>query len=161
MVGGALGAAPFMIAACRGEPRGSSCSVCGTGALAGIVIGLTAACGGSSSKTRSTLAPDGGGDVPQWVQKERLPRAAVPGAELFASSGCTACHTYAGSGHTNLGAPDLTAYGQLHRGNAFEIRFLRCPTCVKSGSPMPAFDSLGGKRLRQLAVFLEASRGIR
>jgi hypothetical protein len=131
------------------------------GALAGVVIGLTAACGNRSSKARSTRAQDGGGDVPQWVQQERLPRAAVPGAELFASSGCTACHIYAGSGHSNLGAPDLTAYGDLHRGYAFDIRFLRCPTCVDSGSPMPAFDSLGSKQLRQLAVFLEASRGVR
>lgn len=131
------------------------------GALAGVAIGLTAACGGSSPNSRSTLAPDGGGEVSQWVQKERLPRSAVPGAELFASSGCTACHIYAGSGHANVGAPDLTAYGRLHLGTAFDIRFLRCPSCVKSGSPMPPFDSLGSKRLRQLAVFLEASKGIR
>jgi mono/diheme cytochrome c family protein len=92
---------------------------------------------------------------------ERLPRAAVPGAALFASAGCTACHVYAGSGHANLDAPDLTAYGRLHLGTAFDIRFLRCPACVKSDSPMPAFNVLGNKRLRQLAVFLEASKGIR
>jgi mono/diheme cytochrome c family protein len=161
MVGGALGAAPFYD---RRVPRRTARLLLfclRAGALAGVVIGLTAACGNRSSKARSTRAQDGGGDVPQWVQKERLPRAALPGAELFASSGCTACHTYAGSGHTNLGAPDLTAYGRLHRGTAFDIRFLRCPTCLESGSPMPAFDELGSKHLRQLAVFLEASRGIR
>jgi hypothetical protein len=92
---------------------------------------------------------------------ERLPRAAVPGAAAFESAGCTSCHTYAGSGHANLGAPDLTAYGRLRLGTAFDIHFLRCPSCVKSGSPMPAFDTLGDKRLRQLAIFLEASKGIR
>jgi cytochrome c oxidase subunit II len=102
-----------------------------------------------------------GADVPRWVHIERLPPAAVPGAALFGAEGCGACHTYAGSGHANLGAPDLTAYGLLHLGTAFDIHFLRCPSCVKSGSPMPAFEELGNKRLRQLAVFLEASKGIR
>jgi cytochrome c1 len=80
---------------------------------------------------------------------------------VFASAGCKACHTYAGSGNGNLGAPDLTAYGRQHLGTAFDIRFLRCPSCVKSGSIMPRFDRLGNERLRQLAVFLEASKGVR
>jgi mono/diheme cytochrome c family protein len=121
------------------------------------VLGLTAGCGGSS--TSQTTTGSTGGDIPQWVQAERLPRSAVPGAAVFVSAGCTACHTYAGSGHAVSGAPDLTAYGQLHLGTAFTIHFLRCPSCVKSGSPMPRFDSLGTKRLRQLAVFLGASKG--
>jgi hypothetical protein len=129
------------------------------GALAGIALALTTACGGSSNSQATSRST--GGDVAEWVQMERLPRAAVPGAALFVSEGCGACHTYAGSGHANVGAPDLTAYGRLHLGTAFDIHFLRCPSCVKSGSPMPAFDALGDKRLRQLAVFLEASKGIR
>jgi cytochrome c peroxidase len=124
-----------------------------------LVLGVTA-CGGSSTST-ATSGTNGSGEVQRWVHDERLPRAAVPGAALFASAGCTACHIYAGSGHANLGAPDLTAYGRLHLGRDFDIRFLRCPTCVKSGSPMPAFDTLGNKGLRRLAVFLEASKGIR
>lgn len=130
------------------------------GAVAGIVVALTTGCG-SSSNPRPTATTTVSGDVSSWVQRERLPRAAVPGAELFAAQGCTACHVYAGSGHANLGAPDLTEYGRLHLGKPFDIRFLRCPSCVKSGSPMPPFDTLGDKRLRQLAVFLEASKGIR
>jgi mono/diheme cytochrome c family protein len=129
-------------------------------ALTAMVIGLTVGCGGSS-KSQTTRGSKGVGDVARWVRMERLPRAAVPGATLFATEGCGACHTYAGSGHANLGAPDLTAYGRLQLGTAFDIRFLRCPSCVKSGSPMPAFDTLGSKRLRQLAVFLEASKGTR
>ena len=130
-------------------------------ALAGIVIGLTAACGGGSSQPQTTSTPNGSEDVARWVQQERLPRAAVPGAELFVTAGCRACHVYAGSGHANLAAPDLTAYGRLHLGTAFDIHFLRCPSCVKSGSPMPPFGTLGSKGLRQLAIFLEASKGIR
>jgi quinol---cytochrome c reductase cytochrome c subunit, bacillus type len=98
-------------------------------------------------------------DVPIWVQKEQLPPAAVPGAKLFATAGCTACHTYAGSGGSNLGAPDLTAIGSRNLGVAFQIRHLQNPSQVTPGSPMPSFASLGVPRLTQLATFLEASKG--
>jgi cbb3-type cytochrome oxidase cytochrome c subunit len=95
------------------------------------------------------------------VHEVRLPPAAIPGAAVFATAGCTACHTYAGAGHSVLGAPDLTAIGLRHLGVALEIRHLRCPSCVRSGSSMPAYGALGTKRLRELAIFLEASKGIR
>jgi menaquinol-cytochrome c reductase cytochrome b/c subunit len=98
-------------------------------------------------------------DVPRWIKAENLPQNAVPGAKLFATAGCTACHTYAGSGGSNLGAPDLTAIGSRNLGIDFQIRHLQCPSCVNPGSPMPPFASLGTPRLRQLALFLEASKG--
>jgi mono/diheme cytochrome c family protein len=99
--------------------------------------------------------------VPKWIKSERLPPRAVAGAKLFAVAGCTACHTYDGSGSSNLGAPDLTAIGRRNLGIAFEIRHLKCPACANPGSPMPPFASLGPKRLSQLAIFLEASKGTR
>jgi cytochrome c553 len=98
--------------------------------------------------------------VPRWVDLEHLPAKAIPGAKLFAISGCTACHTYAGTGSKNLDAPDLTAIGRRHLGISFQVQHLRSPASVTPGSPMPPFASLGKKRLRQLAVFLEASKGI-
>jgi quinol---cytochrome c reductase cytochrome c subunit, bacillus type len=105
------------------------------------------------------LASEVKADVPRWIQQENLPPEAKPGALLFASSGCTACHTYAGSGGSNLGAPDLTDIGTRNLGIDFQIRHLECPSCVNPGSPMPKFASLGKDRLRQLAIFLEASKG--
>jgi mono/diheme cytochrome c family protein len=99
--------------------------------------------------------------VPSWIKAEKLPPAAQPGAKLFAVAGCTACHTYLGAGGSQLGAPDLTAIGSRHLGIDFQIRHLKCPSCVNAGSPMPKFASLGDKTLRQLAVFLEASKGKR
>jgi menaquinol-cytochrome c reductase cytochrome b/c subunit len=98
-------------------------------------------------------------DVPHWISAQKLPPAAVPGAKLFAVAGCTACHTYLGTGSSNLGAPDLTNIGTRNLGIDFQIRHLQCPSCVNPGSPMPKFASLGTKRLHQLAVFLEASKG--
>jgi menaquinol-cytochrome c reductase cytochrome b/c subunit len=98
-------------------------------------------------------------DVPHWISAQKLPPAAVPGAKLFAVAGCTACHTYLGTGSSNLGAPDLTTIGTRNLGIDFQIRHLQCPSCVNPGSPMPKFASLGTTRLHQLAVFLEASKG--
>jgi mono/diheme cytochrome c family protein len=98
-------------------------------------------------------------DVPSWVKAENLPAAAIPGAKLFAVSGCTACHTYSGSGGAALGAPDLTAIGSRGLGVDLQIKHLKDPSSVTPGSPMPKFASLGDARLRQLAVFLEASKG--
>jgi menaquinol-cytochrome c reductase cytochrome b/c subunit len=110
---------------------------------------------------KEALASEVINDVPRWVKDEKLPAAAIPGAKLFAVSGCTACHTYDGSGGAALGAPDLTNIGTRHLGVTFQINHLKCPSCVNPGSPMPKFASLGEKNLRALAIFLEASKGKR
>src|ERR1700756_2590630 len=104
---------------------------------------------------KEALASEVIADVPSWVKAEKLPPAAEPGARLFATAGCTACHTYLGTGSSNLGAPDLTNIGTRNLGISFQIRHLQCPSCVTPGSPMPKFASLGDARLHQLAVFLE------
>jgi mono/diheme cytochrome c family protein len=87
-----------------------------------------------------------------------LPVRARPGARLFFQSGCLTCHVYAGYGSSNLNAPDLTHEARRERGLAFQIRHLNCPTCTTPGSPMPPFASLGDKWVREIAIFLEASR---
>jgi quinol---cytochrome c reductase cytochrome c subunit, bacillus type len=108
---------------------------------------------------KEALASEVIANVPTWVKQENLPPDALPGAKLFATAGCTACHTYLGTGSSNLGAPDLTAIGSRNLGITFQINHLKCPSCVNPGSPMPKFESLGETRLHQLAVFLEASKG--
>jgi menaquinol-cytochrome c reductase cytochrome b/c subunit len=99
------------------------------------------------------------GQVPTWVKKEHLPPQAVPGAKLFAVAGCLNCHSYLGVGGGFAGAPDLTAIGTRHLGIAFQIKHLKCPSCVTPGSPMPPFAALGDANLKKLAIFLEASQG--
>ncbi len=98
-------------------------------------------------------------NIPKWVKDEQLPKNALPGVNLFARAGCTACHTYDGVGGALLGAPDLTAIANRHLGIATQIKHLNDPSSVTPGSPMPSFSSLGQERLRQLAIFLEASKG--
>jgi mono/diheme cytochrome c family protein len=121
-------------------------------AVLAVLVPLAAACGGHAKSS-------GSGTVSHWVSVEHLPKQAIPGAAVFAAKGCTACHTYAGSGSSNLNAPDLTSIGTRNLGIRFQIAHLKCPSCVNPGSPMPPFRSLGPVRLHQLAVFLEASRG--
>jgi quinol---cytochrome c reductase cytochrome c subunit, bacillus type len=97
--------------------------------------------------------------VPSWVKQQGLPAAAVPGARLFSQSGCLTCHTYLGTGSSNLGAPDLSKEGSKGRGLQFQIDHLKCPSCVTPGSAMPPFASLGEENIRKIAIFLEASKG--
>ena len=99
--------------------------------------------------------------IPSWSKKEKFARnqLALQGANLFAESGCTNCHTYLGSGGSNLGAPDLSAEGAKGKGIQFQIDHLTCPSCVNPGSPMPPFKALGPDNLKALATFLEASKG--
>jgi menaquinol-cytochrome c reductase cytochrome b/c subunit len=99
--------------------------------------------------------------IPSWAQKQGFAnnKEALAGANLFAESACVACHTYLGTGSTNLGAPDLSAEGAKNKGIQFQIDHLKCPSCVNPGSPMPPFAALGEENLRALATFLEASKG--
>ena len=108
---------------------------------------------------KEALAAEVEAAVPSWVKAEKLPANAVPGARLFAESGCTTCHTYLGTGSSNYGAPDLTAEGAKNKGIQFQIDHLRNPAAVNPGSPMPSFNELGEDNLRKLAIFLEASKG--
>ena len=106
-----------------------------------------------------SLASENVKKVPEWIKKNNLPAAAIPGAKLFAQVGCLNCHSYLGTGGGYAGAPDLSAEGAKGRGIKFQIDHLKCPSCVNPGSPMPSFSALGDQRLRQLAIFLEASKG--
>src|SRR5205809_7386915 len=88
--------------------------------------------------------------IPGWAKKEGFAgnKEALAGANLFAESGCTNCHTYLGTGSSNLGAPDLSAEGTKQQSLEFHIEQLKCPSCVKSGSSMPPFAALGAENLR-------------
>ena len=110
---------------------------------------------------RESLPSEVKAAVPGWAKKEGFQndKLALAGANIFAVSGCTTCHTYLGVGSSNLGAPNLSAEGSKHKGIAFQIAHLKCPSCVNKGSPMPVFAPLGQDNLNKLAHFLEASKG--
>jgi len=106
-----------------------------------------------------SLASENVKKVPVWIKRNKLPPAAQPGAVLFSKIGCLNCHSYLGTGGGYAGAPDLSAEGSKGKGVAFQIAHLKNPASVNPGSPMPSFAALGDQRLRQLALFLEASKG--
>jgi menaquinol-cytochrome c reductase cytochrome b/c subunit len=141
----------------RSERRPSRRPVAMVAAVLTIISMAVLTWKGATAK--EALASEVIASVPTWVKDLSLPPAALPGAKLFATAGCTACHTYDGAGGQNLGAPDLTAIGTRNLGIATQIKHLQDPASVTPGSPMPKFASLGLTRLRQLAIFLEASKG--
>lgn len=81
------------------------------------------------------------------------------GAQVFASSFCLTCHTYAGVGTRKLGAPDLTREGDRDRGETWQVRHLRDPRAVVPGSKMPPLQGLTRGELDALVAFLEGSKG--
>jgi hypothetical protein len=96
-------------------------------------------------------------EIPRWMRENRLPARTRPGAIVFATSGCTACHTYLGPGTRNLGARDLSAAGRSH-GSRFFARYVANPARFED-QVMPSFAGLGRRRLHELGLFLAASKG--
>jgi mono/diheme cytochrome c family protein len=98
--------------------------------------------------------------VPTWAKREGFQNnaQAVAGAKVFATSGCTACHTYLGTGSSNLGAPDLSAEGTKGKGVQGLATYIKDPSQF-GNAVMPKFGSLGNDKLRQLGEFLNASKG--
>jgi menaquinol-cytochrome c reductase cytochrome b/c subunit len=98
--------------------------------------------------------------VPTWAQREGFAnnQQALAGAKTFATAGCLNCHTYLGTGSSNLGAPDLSAIGNGGRGVQGFATYVTDPS--KFGNTvMPKFGALGDTKLKQLGEFLNASKG--
>jgi len=97
--------------------------------------------------------------VPTWAQRQGFQdnKDAVAGATIFASSGCTACHTYLGTGSSNQGAPDLSNIGSQGQSKQFFMNYVRDPSQF-GNNVMPKFG-FNDEQLSQLAEFLMASKG--
>jgi cytochrome c oxidase subunit 2 len=105
-----------------------------------------------------------------WVEDQRRPAAepatasAAAGREVFAASGCGACHTVRGTGAAGTGGPDLTHVGSRRTLAAATVvndpvhlaRWLDDPASVKEGTRMP-HTPLGE---RDLAALVEYLRGL-
>ena len=99
--------------------------------------------------------------VPKWSQKQGFANnpKAIAGAKLFAQSGCTSCHTYLGTGSSNLGAPDLSAIGAGGQPASFFSSYVSNPRKYNN-SIMPVFGNLGSSaNIHNIGVFLASSKG--
>jgi menaquinol-cytochrome c reductase cytochrome b/c subunit len=128
---------------------------------AGLTVVSMAVLTYKGATAQEAIAAEVKAAIPSWAKKQGFAgdKQALAGANLFAGSGCVSCHTYIGTGSSNLGAPDLSAEGSKNKGLKFQVDHLKCPSCVNPGSPMPPFAALGDDNLRKLATFLEASKG--
>jgi menaquinol-cytochrome c reductase cytochrome b/c subunit len=108
---------------------------------------------------KEALASEVKGAVPQWAKREGFANnpTAVAGANAFAVSGCTACHTYLGTGGGNLGAPDLSAEGT--KKNVATLQSYITDPSKFGNTVMPKFGSLGTKTIHEIATFLASSKG--
>ena len=111
---------------------------------------------------KEALASEVDQAVPTWAKRQAFQnnQQAVAGAHVFATSGCTACHTYLGAGSSNLGAPDLTNEGTKGRPASFYATYIADPS-KQGNNVMPKFGALGQDKLQQLGAFLVASKGPR
>src|SRR6266516_3408013 len=97
--------------------------------------------------------------VPTWAQRQGFTgnAAAIAGAKIFASSGCTACHTYLGTGSSNQGAPDLSNEATRGKSKQQLHDYIKDPSAF-GNNIMPKFG-FNDTQLNQLASFLLASKG--
>jgi menaquinol-cytochrome c reductase cytochrome b/c subunit len=110
---------------------------------------------------RESLASEVVQAVPTWAKRQGFAgnAQAVAGARLFAQSGCTACHTYLGTGSANLGAPDLTEIGKIGQRPQFFSDYVSDPSKF-GNNVMPKFGNLGSQQnIRNLGIFLSVSKG--
>jgi menaquinol-cytochrome c reductase cytochrome b/c subunit len=108
---------------------------------------------------KEALAAEVKAAVPRWAARQGFTdnKDALAGANLFAVSGCTSCHTYLGTGSSNQGAPDLSAIGSKGNPKSFFHDYIRDPSKF-GNNVMPKFG-FSDEQLNQLASFLQASKG--
>jgi cytochrome c553 len=108
---------------------------------------------------KEALAAEVKAAVPRWAARQGFTdnKDALAGANLFAVSGCTSCHTYLGTGSSNQGAPDLSDIGTKGQPKSFFHDYIQDPSKF-GNNVMPKFG-FSDDQLNQLASFLQASKG--
>ncbi len=101
----------------------------------------------------------------RWLAVQARPAtpAASPGARLFASYGCSGCHSVRGVGPVARIGPDLTHFGSrptlaagiLPMTHANIAGFVRDPGKTKPGVRMPAFPQMSAVEADQIASYLQ------
>jgi cytochrome c oxidase subunit 2 len=126
-------------------------------------------CGLSHANMRFRIFVDAPADFASWEQIQATPGAAPAdgtaasrGAQIFADSPCTTCHTINGVSKGYIG-PDLThlasrktiASGILRNDSKHLTEWIEHPGEMKPGAEMPNF-ALGGDQLNDLVAYLES-----
>jgi cytochrome c oxidase subunit 2 len=101
----------------------------------------------------------------RWLAAQAQPATATAsrGARLFASYGCSGCHSVRGVGPVAKIGPDLTHFGSratlaagvLPMTHANIAGFVRDPGKTKPGLRMPAFPQMSAAQADQIASYLQ------
>lgn len=132
-------------------------------------------CGGAHALMGLVVIAHAPGDYADWRARQARPAAPVPSAEtslalidqgrdVFAASGCGACHTIRGTEANGLAGPDLTHVGSrqtlgagiLPNNQGTMAGWISDSQSLKPGNRMPSYPVLTGRDLRATAAYLES-----
>lgn len=101
-----------------------------------------------------------------WRARQAGPAvlSTLPGATVFAASGCGACHTIRGTAANGLAGPDLTHVGSrqtlgagiLPNNQGTMAGWIADSQTIKPGNRMPSYPVLTGPELRELAAYMDS-----
>lgn len=125
-------------------------------------------CGGPHALMGLVVVAHEPAQYADWLRRQSAPSiaAALPhsGAEVFASSGCGACHTVAGTVFNGQAGPDLSHVGSrrtlgagiLPNNQGVMAGWISDSQSLKPGNRMPAYPVLTGQELRDVSAWLES-----
>lgn len=135
---------------------------------AGVYAGQCAEyCGGPHALMGMVVVAHDPADFEVWRNRQAGPAAAMTmpvGAQVFAASGCGACHTIRGTEANGLAGPDLTHVGSrqtlgagiLPNNQGTMAGWIADSQGIKPGNRMPSYPVLTGQELRDVAAYLES-----
>jgi cytochrome c oxidase subunit 2 len=121
-------------------------------------------CGSAHALMAMEVVAQSPADFDAWAARQAQPTAgAGSGWDLFAQSGCGACHTVRGTEANGLLGPDLThvaarrtlAAGILPNDPGTLRSFVRHPGALKPGIRMPDYDRLSEADIDAISTWLE------
>ena len=142
-------------------------------AAPGVFAGQCAEyCGGPHALMGLVVVAHTPQDFQQWRADRLAPPTPPPdpqaarGAEVFAASGCGACHRIQGTSANGLAGPDLSYVGGrrslgagiLPNNRGTLAGWVADSQAIKPGNRMPPFRVLAGEELHALAAYLESRR---
>jgi cytochrome c oxidase subunit 2 len=132
-------------------------------------------CGGPHALMGLVVVAHAPDDYSAWLERQSRPAAAVPSAQgplalidqgrnVFAASGCAACHTIRGTEANGLAGPDLTHVGSrqtlgagiLPNNQGTMAGWISDSQSLKPGNRMPSYAVLSGQDVRAVAAYLES-----
>lgn len=132
-------------------------------------------CGGPHALMGLVVVAHAPDDYAAWLERQSRPAAAVPSAQgplalidqgrnVFAASGCAACHTIRGTEANGLAGPDLTHVGSrqtlgagiLPNNQGTMAGWISDSQSLKPGNRMPSYAVLSGQDVRAVAAYLES-----